>query len=83
MIAHLEPQVLAHIDWTDGTADYENPSLFTNEWRVVINTNGEFDAVWFNRITEERSRRALQHHIITWFVDQKDDLNTPPLYSEN
>lgn len=70
VIAHLPPQVLSGIDWHTGTASYEKESLLDQEWRVVINTNGAFDAVWYDRKEGKRSRRSPQQHVITWFVSE-------------
>lgn len=80
VIAHLPPQVLSAIDWDTGTANYEKESLLDQEWRVVINTTGDFDAVWYDRIEGKRSRRSPQHHTITWFVNERASASTKPLF---
>ena len=80
VIAHLEPQVLSGIDWTTGTASYADSALLNQEWRVVINTNGSFDAVWYNRKEGEISRRAPQKHLLTWFVDELPAEKTKALF---
>ena len=80
VIAHLEPQVLSGIDWQSGTASYADSALMDQEWRVVINTNGSFDAVWYNRKVGEISRRAPQKHILTWFVDELPSDQTKALF---
>lgn len=80
VIAHLEPQVLSGIDWDTGTANYADSALLDQEWRVVINTTGSFDAVWYNRKVGEISRRVPQKHILTWFVDELPSGKTKPLF---
>ena len=80
VIAHLEPQVLSGIDWDTATASYADSSLLDQEWRVVINTDGSFDAVWYNRKEKALSRRAPQKHLITWFVNELAPSKTKPLF---
>lgn len=80
VIAHLPPQVLSGIDWKSGTANYEKESLLNQEWRVVINTNGSFDAVWYDRKEGKRSRRSPQQQTITWFVDELAPKQTKALF---
>lgn len=80
VIAHLPPQVLSAIDWDTGTANYEKESLLDQEWRVVINTTGDFDAVWYDRKEGKRSRRSPQQHTITWFVNERAPASTKPLF---
>ena len=80
VIAHLDPQVLSAIDWETNSANYADSSLFDQEWRVVINTSGAFDAVWYNRKNQEVSRRVPQAHTVTWFVDDMPLATTAPLF---
>ena len=47
--AHLDAQVLSKIDWNNLSANYADSALLNQEWRVVITTNGEFDASWFDK----------------------------------
>ncbi len=49
VIAHLEPQVLSVIDWNSLSAKYSDSSKLKEEWRVVISTKGEFDAIWYDK----------------------------------
>lgn len=81
VIAHLEPQVLSGIDWNTGTANYADSSLLNQEWRVVINTDGTFDAIWYNKKENQLLKRIPQRHIITWFVSDLADPQTKPLFS--
>ena len=81
VIAHLEPQVLSGIDWNTGTASYADSALLSQEWRVVINTDGTFDAVWYDRKENKLLRHVPQRHIITWFVSDLADPQTKPLFS--
>ena len=80
VIAHLEPQVLSAIDWDSGTANYADSALLHQEWRVVINTTGSFDAVWYNRKEGVLTRRVPQKHILTWFVDELAPTDTKHLF---
>ena len=68
VIAHLDPQVLAKVNWDDLTGDYADSSLLNQEWRVVISTKGEFDAIWYDRSNHQVIKRIPQNHPMTWFV---------------
>ncbi|MEM6697014.1 MAG: hypothetical protein AAF599_01360 [Bacteroidota bacterium] len=68
VIVHLAPQVLSGIDWENLTASYQDSIALNQEWRVVISTKGEFDAVWYDRATHQLLRRVPQRHVMTWFV---------------
>lgn len=68
VIAHLSPQVLSKTDWDNLSASYNDPSKLKEEWRVVISTNGAFDAVWYDKKTNEQIKRMPQQHPITWLV---------------
>lgn len=37
-------------------------------WRASLTTNGEFNAVWFDRQSGELIRRVPQRHAMSWFV---------------
>lgn len=79
VIAHLDAQILSKTEWDDLTANYSDSTLLHQEWRVVLTTKGEFDAVWYDRKEGKISKRRPQNHTITWFA--KDGLNnSPPLY---
>lgn len=80
VIAHLPAQVLSGIDWDTSTASYETEALLDQEWRVVINTTGAFDAVWYDRKERKRSRRSPQQHTITWFVNELAPVSTKTLF---
>ena len=70
VIIHLDPQVLSNTIWDSLSANYVDPGLLDLEWRVVLSTKGEFDAVWYDREKHEVIRRLPQRHIMTWFVEQ-------------
>jgi len=80
VMAHLEPQILAAINWDDASTSYEDSTLLDKEWRVVINTNGSFDAVWYSRKEEKVTRRAPQKQVLTWFVNELAPGNTKALF---
>lgn len=67
VIAHLEPQVLSLIDWVNLSANYSDETLMNSEWRVVITSKGEFDAVWYDRSRDSVTKRISQNHVISWF----------------
>ncbi len=69
VIVHLDPQVLSRVDWENQSANYADSSLFDHEWRVAISTNGSFDAVWYNRVTNKVHRRVPQRHTMTWMIN--------------
>ena len=68
VIAHLDPQVLATINWKTLSANYINTEKLNEEWRVVITTKGEFDAIWYDKKGDSLIKRVPQRHTITWFV---------------
>lgn len=81
VIAHLEPQVLSLIDWENSTANYVDATLIQSEWRVVITSKGEFDAVWYDRRGDSVTKRIPQNHVISWF--SKSGANkASPLFKE-
>lgn len=79
VIAHLDAQVLSKMDWENLSSNYSDSTLLHQEWRVVITTKGEFDAVWIDRNSGKLIKRRPQNHTITWFV--KDGIkNSRPLF---
>ncbi|MEX0289053.1 MAG: hypothetical protein AB3N14_08060 [Flavobacteriaceae bacterium] len=78
VIAHLDPQILSKTDWDNLSANYADSTLLNQEWRVVITTKGEFDAVWYDRTTGKLIKRRPQNHTITWFA--RGDYNNQPLF---
>ena len=81
VIAHLDGQILSKINWDELTATYSDSTLLSQEWRVVLNTNGVFDAVWYDRKEGEQTKRLPQNHTITWFAN--GGINNPqPLFIE-
>ena len=79
VIAHLDPQVLSKTDWENLSANYADTTLLSQEWRVVITTKGEFDAVWYDRKNGTIIKRRPQNHTISWFAKGND--NREPLFS--
>ena len=80
VIAHLDVQILSKIDWDSLTANYSDSTLLNQEWRVVLTTKGEFDAIWYDRKEGKITKKSSQNHTITWFV--KSVLNNPkPLFT--
>ena len=81
VMAHLDPQVLSAIDWDDLNANYEDPTLLPQEWRVVLNTKGDFDAVWYDRKADTIVRRWPQKHIMSWFAKGSPSQKAVPLFA--
>lgn len=80
VIAHIDPQVLSKTDWEQLSANYADSTLLDKEWRVVITSKGEFDAVWYDRKKNQIFNRRPQNHIITWFAKGSSS-NNDPLFS--
>ena len=80
VIAHLDAQVLSKTDWDNLSANYADSTLLNQEWRVVITTKGEFDAVWYDRKNANVIKRRPQNHTISWFA--KGNSNKEPLFSK-
>jgi len=84
VMVHLHPQVLSSINWDNYTTNYADSTLLRKEWRVVLNTKGEFDAIWYNRKEHIVSKRVPQNHVITWFarnIDRKNH-NSIPFFNQ-
>ena len=81
VMAHLDPQVLSAIDWDSLNANYEDASLLQKEWRVVLTTKGDFDAVWYDKKADTLIRRWPQKHIMTWFANGSQE-EAVPLFSK-
>ena len=77
VIAHLDPQVFAKIDWETLSSQYSDSTTLNQEWRVAISTNGEFDAVWIDKITGKLIKRIPQNHPMTWFAKDGTNNNSP------
>ncbi len=83
VVAHLEPQVFSGTDWDALTANYADSALVKSEWRVVITTKGEFDAVWYGRQDFRVTKHRPQKHVISWFVKDVDNSAiSEPLFKE-
>ena len=80
VMAHLDPQVLSGIDWDGLNASYEDASLLQKEWRVVLTTKGDFDAVWYDIKADTLIRRWPQKHRMTWFAKGNLDDKVVPLF---
>ncbi|MFK7954404.1 MAG: hypothetical protein AB8B73_16245 [Ekhidna sp.] len=82
VIAHLDPQVFSTINWDDLTATYTDSLGVINEWRVAITTNGDFDAIWYDRKHHQISKRVPQNHIMSWYIkDVSNNQSAVPLFS--
>jgi len=79
VIAHLDGQILSKVDWENLTANYSDSTRLNQEWRVVITTKGEFDAVWYDRNVGKIIRRSPQNHTLTWFA-KDNPLSNKPLF---
>lgn len=83
VIAHLAPQILSMTDWDNLSANYQDENSAKTQWRVVITTKGEFDAIWIDRNTHKINKRVPQNHTLTWFVKDRDiSVNVKPLFSQ-
>lgn len=82
VIAHLDAQVLSATDWDKLTANYSDSTLLNQEWRVVITSKGEFDAVWYDRNNGKVIRRRPQNHTMTWFAKGSSANNMPLFLNE-
>nr|WP_297915543.1 hypothetical protein [uncultured Allomuricauda sp.] len=82
VMAHLDPQVLSGIDWDSLNASYEDTSLLQKEWRVVLTTKGDFDAVWYDKKVDTLIRRWPQKHIMTWFAQGSQEKEGVPFFSK-
>jgi len=82
VIAHLDGQILSKVDWENLTANYSDSTRLSQEWRVVITTKGEFDAVWYDRNLGKVVRRSPQNHTLTWFAKDNLDSNKPLFLQE-
>ena len=38
-------------------------------WRVSMTTDGDFDAIWYDRVSGKLLKRVPQRHIMSWFTD--------------
>ena len=68
VLAKLHPQYSSTLDWDALSGNHSDKKVLHQEWRVVINTDGSFDAIWYDRRTDSLIRRVPQHHTMTWFV---------------
>lgn len=82
VIAHLEPQVLSIIDWNSLSAKYTDSSKLNVEWRVVISTKGEFDAIWYDKKENRQIKRTPQNHTISWFVKNPTENKAKSFFEE-
>lgn len=81
VVAHLDPQVLSNINWETLSATYKDSLKLREEWRVVITTKGEFDAIWYDKKHDSLIKRRPQNHNITWFSNYNNK-DIKPLFSE-
>ncbi len=84
VIARLDPQVGGKVNWENLASDYSENEVLDTEWRVILTTEGAFDAVWIDRKDFEVKRRVPQIHPISWFVRRSpgNTIEAKPLYDE-
>ena len=82
VMAHLDPQVLSAIDWEELNASYKDSTLLHQEWRVVLTTKGDFDAIWYDRKGDSLLKRWPQKHIMTWFAKADSKEAPEPLFTK-
>ena len=81
---HVNERTQTYIDlFHIKTINPEHSILVKSEWKVVITTKGEFDAIWVDRQDHKMTKHRPQNHVITWFVKGVDN-NTiaPSLFNE-
>ncbi|MEM9648103.1 MAG: hypothetical protein AAF969_06450 [Bacteroidota bacterium] len=81
VMVHLDPQVLSTIEWDSLNAHYKNSNLLQQEWRVVLTTKGDFDAIWYDRKADTLVRRWPQKHRMTWFAEGKKPVKPVPFFN--
>lgn len=77
VIAHLDPHYSAKTDWDSLSSDFSDTLLLNHEWRVIITTKGEFDAIWYDKHKGTLVKRVPQKHIMTWFAKGSPEKNKP------
>ena len=83
VLAKLHPQYSSSLDWDSLQGNHADPKVLHQEWRVVINTNGSFDAIWYDRKADSLIRPVPQNHSMTWFVRFNNALDNHKLFDEN
>nr|WP_299343478.1 hypothetical protein [Allomuricauda sp.] len=83
VMAHLDPQVLSGIDWENLNANYKDSTLLQQEWRVVLTTKGDFDAIWYDRKADTLIQRWPQKHTMTWFANSSSAESPSPLFTKS
>lgn len=83
VMAHLDPQVLSNIDWDSLNVNYKDSDKLQQEWRVVLSTKSNFDAVWYDKKADTLIRRWPQKHIMTWFAKGPSDKKAVPLFNKS
>ncbi len=78
--ARLDPHISGTVDWENLTSTFKDTSKLKEEWRVIITTKGEFDAIWYDRKNDTLIKRVPQNHIMTWFSKNKKE-KPKPLFS--
>lgn len=82
--ARLETHSVAVTDWNNLSSSFSDTTKLSQEWRVVLSTKGDFDAVWYDRKTHELVKRVPQNHVMTWFIkkESNDNVIAMPLFEE-
>ena len=78
VIAQLDPHYTATTDWNTLTSTFSDSLEVNIEWRVVLSTKGEFDAIWYDKHKGTLVRRVPQKHAMTWFA--KGNIKDEPLF---
>jgi len=58
---------------------FTDTSKINEEWRVKLNTKGEFNAVWYDKYDGTLIKRVPQNHTMTWFAKGNIE-NSKPLF---
>jgi len=81
VLFHIDPQVFGRTDWELLQGSFAESDL-KNEWRVIIDTKGSFDAVWYDRDKNEVTRRVPQSHKMTWFIKGYKEKKANPFFRD-
>ena len=75
----LSPIYLGTVDWDNLSSNFSDSTKINEEWRVVITTKGEFDAVWYDKYEGKMIKRVPQRHPMTWYA-KGEITSTQPYY---
>ncbi len=83
VLAKLHPQYSSSLNWDSLQGNHADSSILNEEWRVVLSTKGNFDAIWYDRKKDTLIKRVPQNHAMTWFVRSKTILDNRKLFEDN